>query len=392
MLLEKAREFAPLFASQSSANEALGRLGDVTMDAVRRGKFLSLLVPKAFEGAEASPVEALQVIEALCQADGSTGWVVMAAGLSIAAASAFLEDEAAEELFGNGRFPLIAGHGAPNGKAVAEGNGFRLSGQWRYGSGVRNAEYIHSGAIIYDDGKPRLTAAGHPEVRIFITRHDEAVFDDKWDVLGLRGTGSVDYTMSDVFVPESFTHPQSVRAPKRGGSLYTMGLLGFALIGHTGFALGLGRRALDEVARYAREHEGSPSSLRTSERFHTGYASAEAHLRAAHALVYETWRDIEASLDRGEGMSNRQITLARLSLRHVTDMAAEAATFAYREAGGTSLRDGPLQRCFRDIHAGTQHLHTSSLVFAECGRELAGLAQGEMWGRFGLSKGESQLR
>jgi hypothetical protein len=132
--------------------------------------------------------------------------------------------------------------------------------------------------------------------------------------------------------------------------------------------------------------------LKDSDRFLTGYASAEAHFRAARALVFETWRDIEETIAKGERMSTRQVSLARMATRHITDKAAEAAIFAYREGGGTALRESAIQRCFRDIHAGTQHLHTSWPIFKEAGRELAGLAEGEQWGRFGLSAGGAAIR
>ena len=391
-LLARAEDLAPLFAEQASIGESLGRLSEPTVRALRDNGFLSLMVPRCLGGVEATTIGALRVIEALSAADGSTGWVAMASGLCVAAAGAFLEENAAREIFKDGHAPLIAGHGAPNGKAIIEGGGFRLSGDWRYGSGVLNADYVHSGAIIYEGEKPRLTESGQPEIRIFVTKPSDANFDGNWNVLGLKATGSVDYKMRDVYVPASYTHRQNVMAPLRGGSFYTIGLLGFALIAHTGFAMGVGRRVLDEIAKYARTHAGSAGPLRTSERFHDGYALAEAHCRGAGALVYETWRDIEATISRGEPMTTRQVTLARLALRHATDAAANAAIFGYREAGGTSLREGPLQRCFRDIHAGTQHLHTSSLVFTECGRELAGMAEGETWGRFGLSKGDAAIR
>jgi alkylation response protein AidB-like acyl-CoA dehydrogenase len=392
MLRAKAADIAPILNAEVATNEALGRLSDPAMAALRSGDFFAMFAPLCYGGFETGPVEGLEVIEALCTADGSAGWVVMAAGLCIAAAGAFLDDAGADAVFRNGRTPVIAGHGGPNGKAVVEGKGFRLSGQWQYGSGIQNADFIHSGAVIYENGAPRLTASGHPEIRIFVTPRSDAVLAGNWDVLGLRATGSVDYTMTDLYVGEEFSHLQSAQDPKRGGKNYTIGLLGFAVIGHTGFALGVGRRALDEVAKYARGRSGPTGALGASDSFKEGYGTAEAQFRAARALVYETWRDIEATINAGERMSTRQITLARLAMNHVTNMAAEAATFAYRIAGGTSLRDSALQRCFRDIHAGTQHLHASPIILRECGRELAGLAEGEIWGRFGLSAGGGALR
>ena len=217
-----------------------------------------------------------------------------------------------------------------------------------------------------------------------MTPRRDIVFADGWDVLGLRATGSVDYTMTDVFVPEEFSHPPGILQPKRGGPLYLIGLLGIALTGHTGFALGLGRRALDEIAVLAREQSGPTSRLRDSDSFREQYGTAEAQYRSARALVYETWADIEASISSWNIMSTRQTTLARLALSHVTSTVADICNFAYRAGGGIALREGPLQRCFRDVHAGTQHLHAHPLILRECGRELAGLANGQVWGRFGL--------
>jgi alkylation response protein AidB-like acyl-CoA dehydrogenase len=160
--------------------------------------------------------------------------------------------------------------------------------------------------------------------------------------------------------------------------------LGIAVIGHTGFALGVGRRALDEIAAFAREQSGPTGRLRDSDSFREQYGSAEAQYRAARALVYDAWADIERSVERGDTMSTRQITLARLAMSHATSVVADVAYFAYRTGGGVALRDGPIQRCFRDIHAGTQHLHAHPLILRECGRELAGLAEGQVWSRFGL--------
>jgi len=100
--------------------------------------------------------------------------------------------------------------------------------------------------------------------------------------------------------------------------------------------------------------------------------------------VYETWRDIESTLARNERLSTRQIALMRLALNHVTTVLAEVCTFAYKAGGGSALHGGALQRCFRDIYAGTQHRTTSPTVLRECGGELAGIAEGKEWAMIGL--------
>ena len=383
-LCEKARSLAGLLREEAAQGEAQGALTERTMAALRSGDFFSLMLPRCLGGAEAAPVEALQTIVELSIADGSTGWVVMAAGLCIGTAAAFLDDAAVGDIFAPGAIPIIAGHGGPNGTAIVERNGFRLSGAWRYGSGTKHARYIHSGAVVIENGAPRLRPDGEPEIRIFVTPRSDAVLADNWNVLGLRATGSVDYTITDLFVPEGYSHPPDILTPKRGGNLYRIGLLGIAVIGHTGFALGVGRRALDEIAAFARQQSGPTGRLRDSDSFREHYGSAEAQYRAARALVYDTWADIERAVERGNTMSTRQITLARLAMSHVTSVVAEVSSFAYRTGGGVALRDGAIQRCFRDIHAGTQHLHAHPLILRECGRELAGLAAGQVWSRFGL--------
>jgi alkylation response protein AidB-like acyl-CoA dehydrogenase len=383
-LLQKARSLFDLLSNEAAAGDARGALTDRTIAALRNDDFFALVLPKCFGGVEANPVAALRVFEELSRADGSTGWVFMAAGLCIATGAAFLGESAAEEIFGGDTVPIIAGHGGPNGTAVVEGDGFRLSGNWRYGSGTKHADFIHSGAVVIEDGVARRGPDGQPEVRAFVTPRRDAALASDWNVLGLRATGSVDYTITDLFVPEEFSHPVGVLQPKRGGNLYLIGLLGFAVIGHTGFALGVGRRALDEIAAFAREQSGPTGRLRDSDSFREHYGAAEAQFRAARALIYETWADIEISLARGEVMSTRQITLARLSMSHITSTVAEICNFAYRTGGGVALRDGPIQRCFRDIHAGTQHLHAHPLILRESGRELAGMASDQVWSRFGL--------
>ena len=208
---------------------------------------------RSFGGAEAWPVDALDTIETLCHADAATGWVLMTAQIAMASAAAFLEPDATAQIFGAG-LPMVAGQGAPNGRAVATDGGYRLSGKWTYGSGLLHAEYVHTGAFVYDGESQRmLPGSNYPEVRIFILPRSQARLLGNWDVLGLRATGSVDYAIDDLFVPEGYSHRLVETRPRQGGDLYRIGILGFGAIGHTGFALGAARRMLDEIAALARE-------------------------------------------------------------------------------------------------------------------------------------------
>jgi alkylation response protein AidB-like acyl-CoA dehydrogenase len=178
------------------------------------------------------------VIENLAYGDPSTGWVLMASALAIGTGAAYLGDEAVQELFGGERMPVIAGQGTRPGTAVPERGGFKLTGSWSFASGIKHGTHIHTLGVIQGTG----------EARIFVLPVEKATLIDNWDVLGLRATGSIDYKIDGAFVPESYTHVALTEVPKRGGSLYTIGIVGFAGMCHSGWALGIGRRLLDELA------------------------------------------------------------------------------------------------------------------------------------------------
>jgi len=180
-------------------------------------------------------------------------------------------------------------------------------------------------------------------------------------------------------VPEAYTHIATTEEPLRGGSLYRLGIIGFAAICHSGWACGIGRRVLDELAAVALEKAGRAGTLADSASFQEQFADAEAVYRSARAFVYETWNDVNATLARGDKPSTRQHSLIRLALAHATWSAHEAAMFAYQAAGTAALRAGTIQHLFRDMHAGTQHITSSPPVYAAIGRELAGLAKGKKW-------------
>ncbi|MEV0347062.1 acyl-CoA dehydrogenase family protein [Nonomuraea sp. NPDC050680] len=375
-LLERARDLRPLIEREAAAAEAQGRLTTPVVDALHEAGLFGIWVPTPLGGAELSPRELLAVFEELSYADPSTGWVVMATTLENGTAGAYLGDEAVARIFTGPRMPIIAGQGTRPGTAVREDGGFRLSGQWGFASGMPHAQYAHSlGAV-----------EGTDEARIFITPIEDVKMLGNWDVLGLRATGSIDYAIEGAFVPESQTHIFTHNEPLRGGAIFRLGVLDQALICHSGWALGVGRRLLDELSRYAGARAGRPGQIADSDAFHADFARAEATYRAAKALVHETWDDTERTLDAGRTLDVREETMVRLALNHITSTIAEVARFVYASGGTSALRDGLIQRLFRDVHAGTQHITSGPQVLQECGRELAGLAPGQSWMLFALEE------
>ena len=365
----RAASVAEIAATHADEGDRLGQLSQPVVDALQRERILAMWVPKALGGSELDVVSSLRVIENLSYGDPSTGWVAMAASLAIGTGAAYLKDEAVDELFGGGRFPVIAGQGTKPGWAVPQDGGFRLSGSWSFASGIRHSTHIHTLGIIDGTGEPR----------IFVLPVEQATLIDNWDVLGLRGTGSIDYRIDNVFVPDAYTHFAVTEEPRRGGDLYRLGIIGFAIICHSGWALGIGRRLLDELTNKVKTGIGRSGTQAGSESFHEQYAKAEATYRSARALVFEAWTDVKAALERGEPLSVRQQTLIRLAMANITWACHDVSEFVYKSAGTLALRSGTIQRLFRDMHAGTQHITSAPPVFRAAGRELAGLAEGKAW-------------
>ena len=369
-ILERAKRVGALARDNLKRSEELGQLAPPVVEALHSEGLLGMWTPRSLPGGlELDPVTSLEVIENVSYGDPSAGWVLMAASLAIGTGGAYLKDEAVKELFSGPRLPVIAGQGTRPGTAVPTKGGFKLSGSWSFASGIKHGTHIHTLALI----------DGTHEARIFVLPVGKAKLIDNWDVLGLRATGSIDYTTDNVFVPEAYTHMATTEEPLRGGNLFRLGIIGFAGLCHSGWACGIGRRVLDELAAVAVERAGRGGALADSTSFQEQFAHAEGGYRAARAFVYETWNDLWATLGRGAKPSVRQHSLMRLALAHATWSAHEAALLAYKAAGSQALRAGTLQHLFRDMHAGTQHITSAPPVYAAIGRELAGLAKGKKW-------------
>lgn len=369
-LPERAKALAPLAGEHAGYGDEHGQLAEPVVEALHREGLLGMWVPKSVKGGfELDPVSSLQVIENMSYGDPSAGWVTMAASLAVGTGAAYLADSAVEELFGGDRLPVIAGQGTRPGRAVPTDGGHVLSGSWSFASGIKHGTHIHTLGLVEGTNEPR----------IFVLPVEQAKLIDNWDVLGLRGTGSIDYEIDEVFVPEAYSHFAVTEKPERGGALYTIGIIGFAAMCHSGWACGIGRRLLDEMAGLVRERGGVSGPQGGSASFQEQYAKAEGGYRAARALVFDTWNDVKRTLDAGERLSVRQNTLMRLAMAHVTWAAHDVSLFVYRSAGTLGLRSGTIQRLFRDMHAGTQHVIASPPVFQAIGRELGGLADSEHW-------------
>jgi indole-3-acetate monooxygenase len=381
----------PLIEKRADEAERIGHMTDDVDAALRQSGIYSMLYPKEVGGTELSHFAAMQIIERLSYADASVAWCTLANVIEGAWMAIYFDDAGVAEVFGNGPDITVAGSGVPRGFARPVDGGYMIRGPWAFGSGITHAEWIHTGCFVTDpsgkdmviepSGQPKMIIAHHPRATIKLLGN--------WDVLGLRATGSFDYTVADseeLFVPTSRTYDFSLAAPRRGGPQSALGLAGYSGWAHTSWAIGVGRRMLDELVKVIVQRRDAFGKSSDSASFKFQFAQAEAKFRAAHALVYETWRGVSEATERGERPTFEQMTMIKLALRHIHDVISDVGTFAHRAGRSGSLRNTKMQRCHRDIHSGTQHILMADQIVEEVGRALLGLVgPNPQWTVFGVA-------
>jgi alkylation response protein AidB-like acyl-CoA dehydrogenase len=301
----------------------------------------------------------------------------MVGATTVALPGAFLADGAVAEMFPGGRAPLAAGCYMPTGLAIPQAGGYRVTGRWAFASGIRHAAWVSGTARVVQDGGPT------GERRVFVVRTSDVQVHDTWQVAGLRGTGSCDFSVADHFVRDAFTWDVERAAPTRGGALYRLGLPGFVANEHAAFALGVARRSLDEVtALAATKTRGlTPSRLAARPTFQRFLGEADLRLRAARALAVDLNEAAWDTVSRGALLSPRQHAELRSAAVLATEAALDVATRAFRYAGGSALyAASPLQQGLRDLHAGAQHFMVSDSAWEGLGQCLLGLPGAEPMG------------
>jgi len=335
--LSIARSLGPLVEQQAASAEQAGTLPQSLIDAFRGSGLFALQIPRSLGGFEADALTTLAVYEEVCRADGSAGWTLLANASTSAFATTYTSDDAVRTMFASG-IPTHAGQFSPRGRAVATGDAYTVSGRYSFGSGSGHADWIGGGALEMVDGQPCMLAPGRPSIRVFFVPRDRVEFAGNWDVMDLVGTGSFDYVVAEQVVDAGFTFDLIGGQPQRGGPVYRLGVLGLALIGHSGFALGVGRRALDEVTVIARTKQrmGAASKIGDRERFQFELGRSDAALRSARAFAYDCFGEAQTELDRGDDLAPTTLLRLRQATTYATHVAVDATRFAYSFAGDRS--------------------------------------------------------
>lgn len=372
--LALALPLLPELAARAAEMEEVRRLpADLAQKLAATGVF-RMVTPKRFGGLELTPREIVETTEALAAANASAGWCAMIAATT-ALNAAYMAPEYAAEIYGD-PLTITGGVFAPMGRAVVEGDHYRVSGRWQWGSGSANCSWLCGSCTLWENGEMKRLPTGAPDTRMMVFPASDATLIDTWHVMGLKGTGSGDFEVKDIRVPKGRSVSLVTDKPRETGALYKFPAFGLLALGVTAVALGNARGALDAFRDLAtvKKSQGSSKTLSERQTVQAEYARSEAAWRAARAYLYSEIDRVWAVAQGEDEIPIQARADLRLACTHTTRTGADICRSLYDLGGGAALFEtSDLQRRFRDAHAITQHIVTAPATLELTGRILFGL-------------------
>jgi indole-3-acetate monooxygenase len=372
--LDRAKAVSALISAEALASERLGRLTDKVAAALLEANLFSIRLPQDDGGSGGNGVELFEATEEIARADGSAGWCMLISNGVATFIHSGVDSRARCEIFGNGPVACWATL-LPKAKSVETAGGFRVSGNFAWGSSSSFSRWVFVAEPIAD-------RAGQQWFRAhLVPKEDVDIKEGSWDVMGLRATASIDYAIIDKFVPayRTFEYPfLSDGDPRRPSA---RGLVELARPGMAAFASGIGLRALDELLAAAPKTKRLQAEGMQSEDnvVQFGIGELEGRLRAARGYCLDLVAEQDRALAKGR-MLDPARTLDMLQAFHTLTRAARDMTvFAFDQAGTTVVHaTNPLQRCFRDIFTGLKHGIVTPAILGRIGKVRLGLDYGEV--------------
>ena len=377
--LQTAKDFLPEIRAAADAIDEARRVPDWLADRLAAAGFFHLLTSREHGGLAADPVTAAKVIEALSTASPSVGWVTMILATASFWTVRMVPDEVRREIFaevppGEVQPTVIAGTLVPHGKALRADGGWRLSGQWPFASGCHHATWMPTAAWLHDDGGPITDDNGVPQWRAFHIPASDCTILDTWYTSGLRGTGSTDYTIDDVFVADSHVKRHSLlEPPSLHDPRYTYAAFNVPML--SAVALGAARGAVDSLTELfggkLDRRNLRPVATAFDKQLDLGIATAAVD--SARAYLYDTTaRAWELTL-AGEELPRELRAGMRLACTHAVSASVQAVDRVHSAAGASSIYSAsPIDRYFRDVHSVAAHAFVRQTTMADGGQLLLG--------------------
>jgi alkylation response protein AidB-like acyl-CoA dehydrogenase len=373
-----AKSLASLILAAREEGEELRRVPPRVAEALAEAGLLQMFLPRSMGGPELDPLTVFRAIEEISKADGSIGWCAMIA-TDVSFALGWLPAEVGRRFCGKPANFRGAGSLRPLGRAYPVDGGYRVEGHWNFASGIDHANRLFCPCIVMD--KPQLTEAAMPRVRTMWLSPDQATIKDTWSVVGMRGTGSQDFIVDDVFVPAAHTCFLGDPALEAGPLYNPRLVLVLLFIPVVANSLGIARGAIDAFIELAGRETSARSTdlLRDRPLVQTRLAEAEAILNASRAYVVESVETLWDVVSSNAPDPSIAIAQARLAIVHGMHEAVRSVDLVFHAAGTNAIYTrNPLERYFRDIHVAVQHNGAFPTQYESAGKVLMGLRPTDM--------------
>jgi 3-hydroxy-9,10-secoandrosta-1,3,5(10)-triene-9,17-dione monooxygenase len=382
-VLDAVRDLLPALRDRAQETEDLRRVPDENVKGLQDTGFFRLLQPRRYGGIEASPVEFYRGVRLVSSACGSTGWVSSVLGVH-PWQLAIYDDRAQHEVWGEDPATLVSSSYAPMGRATPVEGGFTFSGRWSFSSGCDHAQWVFlGGLVIGEEGTP-------VDFRTFLLPRADYVIEDVWDTIGLRGTGSNDIIVRDVFVPEyrtlSFMDTGRCYGPGQQLNDAPLYKLPFASVFSCSIAvpiLGMAQGAYDAYVGWTKDRVRASTGGKAADDSFNQLRIAESAAQLDGAVL-QMERNIAEQLgyaERGERIPMSLRVRVRRDQVNATAAGIASVDRLFESAGGRALRSGtPIQRFWRDAHAGRVHaINDPEKVRVMYGQYELGLKVQDAW-------------
>ncbi|MCW2650478.1 MAG: acyl-CoA dehydrogenase protein [Mycobacterium sp.] len=365
----------PSIEAASDEFDVLGDIPDALRVELRDVGAFRLLTPREFGGSETPLTDVLRIYEGFGRIDASIGWLVWNANFGFV--GALLSQSGAAQIWAGGTEPVLANSGSPGFSVPADG-GYQLSGQWKIVSGIGAADWFIAVGVVAENGQPRITKSGSPDIRLYAVRKDQLKIGDTWNVSGMRATGSNDVVVEDAFIPADLVTPPIDQPARIDRALYRGFYPALVFPGCSAVSLGVAQSAIDGMVTLASSKKAfAGGTVAESARTQYVIAKSETAVHAARLLLFSAADALQSAAEDGAAVTLEQRALLRSAMTHAAQVSREALVAMYELGSSSALyRGSALERSFRDGMVALQHANQSDLFLEAAGRVRLGLAPG----------------
>jgi alkylation response protein AidB-like acyl-CoA dehydrogenase len=372
--LDAVRNLASMIRSWADQIEAERELPRPLLEALADVGLFQLALPRSLGGVEIDLPTYVQVLEEIGKADASTGWVVNQCAI-FATYAARMPRDIARLIWIETPRSVVANTPLPTAQAIVVPGGYRVTGRQGFSSGCRHAAWLAARAYVFQNGQPRVND-GEREERYLFVPAAEAEILDTWHVRGMRGSGTHDFAVNDVFVPAERTILQAGAPLLESGPLYQIPRSLLFAVGDAGIALGMARSCLTAFSELAgaKKPRAMQAMLRDQPLVQTTVGRAEADLRSGRAFLTEAVQELWTEATSTGTLTQDKRASLRLATTHAIRLAVQVIDAVYHAAGVTVIYERNLiQRHFQDIHVISQHLQGRLAHYELVGKYALGL-------------------